>query len=149
MAYPAPTNGRYLDARVTTASQAELQLMLLDGALRFGRRARQLWVDAGGRAEADRLLGRMLDVVEELVRSVTGGKLAESKRLEEEYAFIFRELSAAKLTGEAEPLDAGLRLLAFQRETWRLACEKCRPQTTPAPNLDFGSAATSGISFHA
>lgn len=149
MAYTAPTSGRYLDARVTNASQAELQLMLLDGALRFGRQARQLWDDAGQRAEAERLLGRTLDVVEELVRSVAGGKLAESKRLEEEYAFIFRELSAAKLTGEAGPLDAGLRLLAFQRETWRLASEKCRPQAVPTPNLDFGPAATSGISFHA
>ena len=149
MTYAPPSNNRYLDARVTTASQPELQLMMLDGALRFGRQSRQIWDDASQGLEGDRLLRRTIDIVEELVRSVTASPLAEAKRLEEEYAFIYRQLVASRVAHDAAGLDAALELLAFQRETWRLACEKLKVHTTPAPNLNFGSVPASGFSFQA
>jgi flagellar secretion chaperone FliS len=117
---------RYLDARVTTASQPELQLMLLDGALRFGRQAQQLWDAAEKLDERDRLLVRTLDIVEELIRGVGGGTTEPSKRLEEEYAFAFRQLALAQLNRDAAPLEAALKILDFHRETWKLACEKVR-----------------------
>lgn len=145
----ASTTNRYLDGRVATASQPELQLMLLDGALRFGRHARQIWDDDSQAADADRLVGRTLDIVEELVRSVAGSDVAEAKRLEEEYAFAFRQLTAAHLAHDAPMLEGALELLAFQRETWRLACEKLRSQPMPKPNLDFGPVPAAGFSFQA
>ncbi|HYO26366.1 MAG TPA: flagellar protein FliS [Lacipirellulaceae bacterium] len=146
---PASTTNRYLDGRVATASQPELQLLLLDGALRFGRQARQIWDDASQSGDADRLVGRTLDILEELVRSVAGSDRAEANRLEEEYAFAFRQLTAAQLGHDGAMLDGALELLAFQRETWRLACEKLRSQPMPKPNLDFGPTPAAGFSFQA
>jgi flagellar protein FliS len=146
---PAPSTSRYLDARVASASQPELQLMLLDGALRFGQQARRLWPDDSQRLECDRLMRRVLDVVEELVRSVASGRVAESKRLEEEYAFIFRQLTAAHLTHAAAELDSALKLLEFQRETWRMACEKVKQPRIPAPLADADALPTSGFSLQA
>jgi flagellar protein FliS len=119
---------RYLDARVTTASQAELQLMLLDGAVRFGRQSQQLWNAPDQREECDRLLVRTLDIVEELIHGVSNGKTDQSKRLEEEYAFAFRQLVLAQLNRDAAPLEAALKILDFHRETWKLACEKLRAE---------------------
>jgi flagellar secretion chaperone FliS len=142
----------YLAGRVTTASQPELQLMLLDGAQRFGRKARQMWDAADQGIERQRLLERTLDVLEELVRSVSGGATAASKRLEEEYAFLFRRLTEAMFNNDVVALDETLRLLEYQRETWRLACEKMRPQATsaPVPHLSLGTQLpTSGFSFQA
>ena len=125
---------RYLDARVTTASQPDLQLMLLDGAIRFGRQAQQLWNATDQGEECNRQLSRALDIVEELVRSVAGGKTEPSKRLEEEYAFAFRQLALAQLNRDASLLEAALRILDFHRETWKLACEKLRTEFPAAPN---------------
>jgi flagellar protein FliS len=151
MTYASPASNRYLDGRISTASQPELQLMLLDGALRFGRQARQMWEDVARQIEVDRLLTRARDIVEELVRSVSGKSVPESARLEEEYAFAYRQLATAQVGHDAAALDSVMELLAFQRETWRLACEKIKPQSpaAPAPLLDFGGAPTAGFSFQA
>jgi flagellar protein FliS len=149
MPYPTPANRGYLDSRIFTASQPELQLMLLEGAMRFARHARQAWDDEAQRAEADRALRRTLDVVEELVRSVSGSQTAEAERLQSEYAFLFRELTAAQLAHDAARLDRCLELLAFHRETWRLACEKLRTQPAPTPHVVDAAAPPTGFSCQA
>lgn len=139
-----PSHAQYLDGRVKSASQPELQLMLLDGAARFGRQAQQLWDAADQRAECDRLVGRVLDIVAELARSVAGSGVPTAKRLEEEYAFVFRQLAAAQVFHDAAALETSLRLIAFHRETWKLACEKiaggspaeATPAAAPAPHFD-------------
>jgi flagellar protein FliS len=151
MTYASPATNRYLDGRIATASQPELQLMLLDGALRFGRQARQMWDDAVRQVEADHMLRRVRDIVEELVRSVSGASTAESARLEEEYAFIYRQLATAQVAHDTAAFDSAIELLAFQRETWRLACEKLKPlnQPAPLPNLTYAAAPATGFSFQA
>lgn len=126
--------------------------MMLDGALRFGQQARQLWVDSSQANEVDRLVRRMLDVVEELVRSVAGGRVEAATRLEEEYAFIFRQVSAVALDHDVTALDSALRLLAYQRETWRQACEKVKApaaSVSPLTHLSHESSPTAGFSFQA
>jgi flagellar biosynthetic protein FliS len=123
--------------------------MMLDGALRFGQQARQWWDDEANRLEVDRLVRRTLDIVEELVRSVALGRAAESARLEEEYAFIFRQLAAAHLTHDPAAMDEALKLLVYQRETWRQACEKVKASATPAPNFDPNPTSTMGFSLQA
>jgi flagellar secretion chaperone FliS len=143
-------SSRYLDSRVTTASQPELQLMLLEGALRFGRQAEGLWNAADQRIECDALLSRTIDILEELVRGATLGTTEASKRLEAEYAFAFRQLALSQLNHDAPPLAAALKLLDFQRETWKLACDKLRAEATPAapmPHLQFDAGLLSGASL--
>jgi flagellar biosynthetic protein FliS len=145
-------NDNYLVGRVTTASQPELQLMLLDGAQRYSRKARQIWDAADQRVERQRLLERSLDILEELARSVSAGATEASKRLSEEYSFLFRRLATATFNEDLAALDETLTLLEYQRDTWRLACEKTRPQTTaaPVPHVNLGmQLPTSGFSFQA
>jgi flagellar protein FliS len=150
MSHARPARHSYLDSRVATSSQAELQLMMLEAALRFGRQARQLWNDEPQSAEVDRLLRRGMDVVQELIRSVMLGQRPESRRLEEEYAFVFRQLTSAFLAHDARPLDSALKLLDFHRETWRLACEKLKSQhDAPAPHLGADHREPSGFSLRA
>jgi flagellar protein FliS len=141
---------RYLDARITTAAQPDLQLMLLDGASRFGRQAQQLWDVDSQVEERDRLTSRTLDVIEELVRSVTGAGTEPSKRLEEEYVFAFRQLALAQLNHDGKALEAALRVIDFHRETWKLACERLKSEAgsfSSAPGPTVESALLSGQSF--
>lgn len=128
-----PSGFQYLDGKVLTASQPRLHLMLLEGALRFGRQARALWDDPQEETEANALLARAMDIVEELCLGAAAGKHATSKQLEEQYAFLFRELSAARIHRDSGKLDASLRILEFQRETWKLVCEKLEADETPTP----------------
>jgi flagellar secretion chaperone FliS len=145
---------RYLDARVTTASQPELALMLLDGAVRFGRQAQQLWDADDQRAECNHLLGRTLNIVEELTLGAAGGSTEASKRLEEEYAFAFRQLALAQLNHDAAALEAALKILVFHRGTWSLACEKLKSEAAPAtrvpmPQLDASASSGQSLSLRA
>lgn len=139
-----PTAARYLDARVTTASQPELQLMLLDGALRFGRQAEQLWNSPVQDGAVKRLLDRTLDIVEALVQGVARRENEISKRLEEEYAFAFRQVALAQLNRDLQALESALRVLTIERETWQLAVEKLRQGGDEAPTA--GHAPTSAAS---
>jgi len=150
---PAAPN-RYLDARVTTASQPELQLMLLDGALRFGQQALSLWGADEQRAECDRLVGRVLDIAEELLRSVASSESEPAQRLEEEYAFAFRQIAFSQLNHDAAALKAALRVLALERETWRLAFDKLKAEAvatapTPSAPIQFSPTAESRFSLRA
>jgi flagellar protein FliS len=149
LSYAASANSRYLDGRVATASQPELQLMLLDGAIRFGRQAEQLWNEPAQRVECDNLLNRTNDIVEALVQGLAITESEISRRLADEYAFAFRQIALAQLNHDAAPLAAALHLLQYERETWQLACEQLKaaaPATTPiAPlaGLHFESAGLS------
>jgi flagellar secretion chaperone FliS len=168
MSYATPASRGYLDARVTTASQPELQIMLIDGAMRFGRQVLETSGDAEKSVDTEQALRRVVDIVEELVRSATLGDAPESRRLQEEYAFILRQVALCVLEFDAAKLESALKLLAYQRETWKLACEKVRqdaPQApsaaqfsistplpaaraVPMPNLSYDAPAT-GFSFTA
>jgi flagellar secretion chaperone FliS len=145
MTYATSANSRYLDGRVLTASQPELQLLLLDGALRFGRQAEQLWHDDAQRLECDHLLTRATDILEALVQGLATAESDVSKRLADEYAFAFRQVALAQLNHDQAPLADALRLLDFERETWRLACEQVK--SIPAPAMPMPAFAGGSLSL--
>ena len=144
-----PSRDQYLESKVLTASQPQLHLMLLDGAIRFGRNAKEMWVDGADFHEVDHKLARTADIVDELAHGTASSDKAISKQLEEQYAFVYRELAACRINQDPQRLDSCLELLSFQRETWKLACElleseNSAPEVTPA--LPHGSSSPSQAS---
>lgn len=148
------TNSQYLESKVLTASQPRLHLMLLESALRLGRVAHE----AGAKefwGEFDAALGKTMDIVEELVRSVTGQKSKISKQLEEQYAFLFRELTDSRFSMNLDKLATCMKLLDFERETWKLVCDKSETPdvnraTVVAPHFRADTTSSSGsFSFEA
>ncbi len=124
---------QYLESKVLTASQPQLQLMLVEGALRFGRQALGAWQDPSQPPEkAERLLDKTIDVVEALTGGVSGSKSEISERLEEQYAYMFRELVACRFNRDTDKLDAVLKLLEYERETWKQACDLCQQGDAPS-----------------
>lgn len=153
-----PSRDQYLESKVLTASQPKLHMMLLDGALRFGNQAREAWVQTDGFALAEPSLERMFDIVEELLQGLASGEGEISSQLAEQYAFVYRELAVCRTNQDSEKLDSCLKLLTYQRETWRLANERldsahaeAAPKAKPVmPRLDMDSSQTSlGFSFEA
>lgn len=149
---------QYLEVKVTTASQAELQLMLLDGALRHGKTACETMGDDAQLSTYAVAAAKLLDILAALVQGMAAGKHALSKELEEQFAFLFREAAQAHIEGGRTRLQRVLELIAYHRETWRLACEASKPaaaQPSPVaapgrrlPN-DAGIAPTERVSLQA
>lgn len=117
-------NSKYMESKVLTASQPQLHLMLLEGAVRFGQRAFDLGSDDQYAAESDALLVRLLNIVEELSRSTSGRDSEIAMQLEDEYAFLYRELTASRINLDLDKLEKCLEILNYQRDTWKQACEQ-------------------------
>lgn len=114
----------YLKAAVLTASQEQLHLMLLDGAIRFVTTAREA-IEAKQIEAAYNALDRAQRIIQEL----DGGMRREANpelvdRTRSLYAFIFRRLIDAGITRDLKAVDDALKILRAQRETWTLLMEK-------------------------
>ena len=146
-------NSKYMESKVLTASQPQLHLMLLEGAVRFGQRALQEGADDQRAAETDQLLVRLLNIVEELSRSTSGRDSEISVQLEEEYAFLYRELTAARVNLDLPKLEKCLEILSYQRDTWKQACEQMEfaadtsTSKSVLPPLDHSAMPESPSSF--
>jgi flagellar protein FliS len=119
----AMQNAQYLEAKVLTAPAYRLHLMLIEGAIRFGRQAS----DALGRGDqlaAATPLLRVIDIVGELLAGVRHQSSDMNKRLTDLYWFLFRLATEAKIHADAGKLAVLLRLLEYERQTWQMLCDK-------------------------
>lgn len=113
----------YLESKILTAPPQRLHLMLIEGAIRFGRQAEELLRRGDETAAAAPLL-RVIDIVGEMLAGVREQKSELNKSLANLYWFLFRRVSEAKIHADAAALADALRLLEYERQTWQLACEK-------------------------
>ena len=123
----------YLESKVLTASPQRLHLLLIEGAIRFGRQADEA-LRRGDMVAASAHLLRVIDIVGEMLAGVRSIKSELNEKSADLYWFIFRRVSEAKINVDAAPLAEALRLLEFERQTWHLACEKLGGDSgIPAP----------------
>jgi flagellar protein FliS len=131
--------------------------MLIEGAIRFGRQAEDL-LRRGERVAAAMPLLRTIDIVGELLAAVRANKSDLNKKMAEQYWFLLRRVSEAKINSDMAPLSEALRLLDYERQTWQMLCDKlsadnqtgsAAPQPKSLSAGRNGSAAKSGFSFEA
>ena len=145
----------YLESKVLTATPQRLHLMLVEGAIRFCRRAEES-LRRGDKMAASAPLLRAIDIVGEMLAGVRGNRTELNKPLADVYWYLFRRVSQAKIKSDLAALTEALQLLEFERQTWQLVCEKfggsVNPSPLPTPHTSaFGAGATrpagAGISF--
>ena len=129
----------YLESKVLTASPQRLHLMLIEGAIRVGRQAEES-LRKGERAAAATPLLRMIDIVGELLAAVRANKSDLNKKIADQYWFLLRRVSEAKINSNAEALAEALRLLDYERQTWQLLCEKLSADTQTGPTVPHPKA---------
>ena len=117
------SQSQYLESKILTAAPHQLHLMLIEGALRFGRHARLL-LENGQVENAREPLLRTIDIVGEMLAGVRGGESEVNKKLAELYLFAFRRLTEAKLGDDVDKLNEALGVLEYERETWQMVCAK-------------------------
>jgi flagellar protein FliS len=135
-------HSQYLESKILTAPSHRLHLMLIEGAIRFGRQA-ETELNAGNQAAAARSTMRVLDIVGELVAGVRQNKGELNDKMAAVYWFVFCRASEAAMYSDAVALADVLRLLEIERETWQKVCEKLGGQGSasapPSPSHGFAA----------
>lgn len=114
----------YLRTKVLTATPEQLQLMLFDGAIRFGEQARVALV-ARNFEQSFKALVKMQKIITELnsgLRPDVHPQLCD--KLRAIYNYVYRKLIDANVKHNIEALDESLKLLKYQRETWAMLMDK-------------------------
>ena len=107
-----------------TAAPQKLQLMLIEGAIRFGQKAQQNW-QSGRDEEAGEAILRCQQIVSQLLGGLNPDQQPDLVRnVAAVYLFVFRELLAAHLNRDEQCLADALAVLTVEQETWRQVCAK-------------------------
>ncbi len=122
----------YLRTKVLTATPEQLQLMLYDGALRFGQQARAA-LDNKRYEESYTLIVRVQKIVLELMSTLKHEVAPDlCAKLASLYNFVYRRLVDANVTHEVKALDEALEILQYQRETWALLMQELQKKKAGA-----------------
>ncbi len=132
----------YLKSAVMSASGEQLQLMLIDGAIRFSHRALEaiaakdiekshFALERAQRIVLQLAAGLQRDVNPELVDQMTAL-----------FEFIHSRLVEANITRRPSHIDDALKILNHQRETWALLIDKITREV-PRPSDPIPSDARS------
>jgi flagellar secretion chaperone FliS len=120
----------YTESSVLTAPPERLVVMLYDGAIRFLNQAATALRAGNSRIFLQRVQ-RAEAIIDELNMTLDmsrGGEVAE--RLRSIYTFCNLHLTTATMEGDAEKVDAVVRLLSELREAWQQIA--AAPPRTPA-----------------
>jgi flagellar secretion chaperone FliS len=110
----------YRQTQIETADQATLLLMLYSGALKFlgqGRKA----MENNDYEETNRLLGRVQDILCELMGSLNPDLPEISGSLFQLYEYMHHQLVQANIKKEFSYLDDVERMLTTLLEAWQVA----------------------------
>lgn len=119
----ASPSDAYLEIQVSTASPIKLRLLLIDGAIRFLNQARE-HAAAGDTSKALEFTSRVRDILAEILNNVWNAEGYVAKQQKSLYGYMLRLASVMQLRAEFEHADSILKVLAEERETWRMLAEK-------------------------
>ncbi len=120
----ASAREEYLVTEVMTATPQKLQLMLIEGAMRFTEKGRMHW-RAGERDSASEALIRAQEIVSQILANLNREAAPEMvAKVASIYVCVFRNLVEAALVQDEKKLDDALAVLAVERDTWRELCGK-------------------------
>lgn len=118
----------YLKTKIMTARSHELRQMLYDGAIKFCRNAKAAINNQDHEISYDHLM-RAQKIVLELSTSLNHDfEPSLCQKLSALYTYIYRLLVDANMHRQTESIDEAIKLLNYQRETWKMLMEKLAEQ---------------------
>lgn len=124
----------YLENQVLTASPYRLHLMVVDGAVRFARRALEA-LEAHNREAAHLALNRSREFITELLGGLDEGHSSElTTPLKELFLYAYRNLVRADFDRDPKIVRDAIRVLEMHRETWIILGEQLGQEHSPAPD---------------
>ncbi len=106
--------------KVLTASPEELRLMLLDGAIKFASQGREGMAARNYEASFNGI-SQCRNIVLELLTTIKPEYDPElCDRVKSLYTFLYTQLVESSMEKNITKLDAVIKLLQYERETWVL-----------------------------
>ena len=119
---PATDRPAYLETQVHTASPQRLRLMLIEGAIRFAKRA-QAAIAVGALEQVAEALERCRAIAAELLAGVRPDGTPLTRQVAGIYVFVIKQLTEAELRHDAGEIEEVISVLEIERETWQHVCE--------------------------
>ncbi|QDT25010.1 Flagellar protein FliS [Gimesia panareensis] len=119
----------YLENQVLTAKPHQLHLMVVDGALRFARKAREA-TQSRNFEQAHFALDRSRDLVAELIGGLNPEQQPEMiEHLKALFVFVYENLNHADVKQEASYINDAIQVLEIHRESWCELIERLQEST--------------------
>jgi flagellar protein FliS len=118
----------HLETQALTATPQKLQLMLIEGAIRFANETVKHWNENEAEAACESLI-RCRKIVSELLNNVRPDMSEAGKRAASVYLYLFQTLTDIQLHREQRLMADVLKVLEVERETWQTACDQI-PEAT-------------------
>ena len=117
-------NNQYLRTKVLTASPEELRMLLIEGAIRFARTGRDGLAEKNFEKSFENI-GQCKAIVMELLNALKPEHDEElCKKLSALYTYMYRLLTDANIQHTIEPIEEVIKLLEYDKQTWKLLMEK-------------------------
>jgi flagellar protein FliS len=124
----------YKNMQITTASPAQILVMLYEGAIQNVKKA-ILAIEQKNPADKGKYIGKAHDIINELAVSLNhevAGQIA--KDLERLYNFMVAELLRANVNSDKEPLIAVQKNLETLLDGWRVAVTQYQKEVSAKKN---------------
>lgn len=124
-------NGKdYIETQVLTAQPHQLHLMVVDGALRFARKAAQ-YAQNNNFEQAHFALDKSRDLVAELIGGLDPAQQPEMvEQLKALFVFVYENLNHADVKQDASYIHDAIKILSIHREAWCELIEQLQSVTT-------------------
>ncbi|TWT46031.1 Flagellar protein FliS [Phycisphaerae bacterium RAS1] len=114
----------YLKSAVMTATPEQLQIMLLDGCIRFAQRGREAILAKDFEASFE-----SLDRAQKISLELSAGLNRDAnpdiaEPMQALFTFVYRRLVEASVRRDVIAIDDAVEVLRHQRETWQIIQEK-------------------------
>ena len=120
---------QYQNAKIMTASPAELTLMLYDGAIKFGNIA-ILGMENNDPAKAHENIVKVEKIIQNF-RDTLDRKYAVSKDFENVYVYLLRRCHEANINKDPEIMEEVLRHLRSMRDNWKVMKKVAGDKSNP------------------
>lgn len=132
MSFASDSTKNYLETEVLTATPQKLQLMMINGAIRFAYQAQQMSEQQDKEEAWDRLM-RCREIVAQILCSIKNDGSDLMQNVAGIYFFLFQELTDLHAKDEYTRLDGVLNVLNEERETWEELCRQM-PEAPERPS---------------
>ncbi|HCO23189.1 MAG TPA: flagellar export chaperone FliS [Gimesia maris] len=119
----------YIENQVLTAKPHQLHLMVVDGALRFARKAVQA-AEENHFEQAHFALDKSRDLVAELIGGLDSSQQPEMvEQLKALFVFVYENLHHADVKQEVSYIHNAIKVLMIHREGWCELMEKLQDES--------------------
>jgi len=125
----------YLEAQVLTATPQKLRLMLIEATISAARLAMTHW-EANHNEKALASLAHSRSLLSELLAGIKPDDTELTKRVAGVYLFLFKTLAEAQLRRDPKLVEATIKILQVERDTWRMVCERMPAAPVPLNLVD-------------